>query len=229
MSKSALKATFLDTLPVLSGYLFLGFGFGLLLNQAGYGVLWAAGMSLFIYAGSMQYVAIGLLSTGVRLLTATLTTVVVNARHLFYGLSMIDAYQGAGKRKPYMIFALTDETYSLVSQNRVPAGISRHTYCFLVSALNQAYWVVGSVLGSLTGSLLPVALEGLDFALTALFLTIFLEQWLTVPDHRPALIGVGATTTCLLIFGPEVFLVPSMLLIAALLTILIQKGRTTHE
>lgn len=230
MKKSALRAAFLDTIPVMAGYIFLGFGFGILLCQSGYGVLWAFAMSLFIYAGSMQYLAVSLLTGGAGLLTAALTTFVVNARHLFYGISMVDVYKGAGRKKPYMIFALTDETYSLVVQNQVPEGISRHGYCFLVSVFDHIYWVAGTVLGSLTGALLPINYEGIEFALTALFVTIFVEQWLSVKDHRPALIGVGSTLLCLLLFGKDVFLIPSMAIIALTLTILRKTGKeATHE
>ena len=229
MKKSAIRAAFLDTLPVMAGYVFLGFGFGILLCQSGYGVLWAFAMSLFIYAGSMQYLTVSLLTGGAGLVTAALTTFVVNARHLFYGISMVDAYKGAGKKKPYLIFALTDETYSLVVQNQIPAGISRHSYCFLVSLFDHIYWVAGTVLGSLTGALLPINYEGIEFALTALFVTIFVEQWLSTKDHRPAIIGVGATVLCLLIFGKDVFLIPSMVIIAMTLTILRKTGRRTED
>ena len=209
----------------MTGYLFLGFGFGILLHQNGYGVLWSATMSLFIYAGSMQYMAVSLLSGGAGLLTAALTTLAVNARHLFYGISMVEAYKGAGKKKPYMIFALTDETYSLVSQNQVPDGISRHGYCFLVSLFDQIYWVGGSVLGSLAGTLLPINFEGIEFALTALFVTIFVEQWLSTKNHIPAIIGVASTLGCLLIFGRDLFLIPSMVIIAIALTTQRKTGR----
>ena len=230
MSKHTIRNAFLDTIPVMTGYVFLGFGFGILMQQHGYGVLWAGAMSLFIYAGSMQYLAVSLLTGGAGLLTAALTTFVVNARHLFYGISMVDAYKGAGRKKPYMIFALTDETYSLVVQNQVPEGISRHGYCFLVSVFDHIYWVAGTVLGSLTGALLPINYEGIEFALTALFVTIFVEQWLSVKDHRPALIGVGSTLLCLLLFGKDVFLIPSMVIIALTLTILRKTGKeATHE
>ena len=230
MKKNALRAAFLDTVPVMTGYVFLGFGFGILLHQSGYGVLWAGAMSLFIYAGSMQYMAVSLLSSGAGLLTAALTTLVVNARHLFYGISMVDAYKGAGRKKPYLIFALTDETYSLVSKNQVPEGMNRHAYCLLVSALDQVYWVAGSLLGSLAGSLLPFDFQGIEFVLTALFVTIFVEQWLSAKNHAPAVIGVVSTTACLLLFGSDVFLIPSMLVIAAVLTIMRRTGKEkSHE
>ena len=217
MKSTPIKTAFLDTLPVMTGYLFLGFGFGILLHQQGFGFGWSFAMSFFIYAGSMQYLAVSLLSGGAGLLTAALTTFVVNARHLFYGISMVDAYKGSGKKKPYLIFALTDETFSLVSQNRTPAGISRHGYCFLVSLFDHIYWVTGSLLGSLAGSLLPFQLEGIEFVLTALFVTIFVEQWISSRNRFPALVGVAVTAVSLLIFGKDVFLIPSMAIIAALL------------
>lgn len=225
MKKNALRTAFLDTVPVMTGYLFLGFGFGILLRQSGYSAAWALAMSLFIYAGSMQYMAVSLLSGGAGLLTAALTTLVVNARHLSYGISMIDAYKGAGKKKPYLIFALTDETFSLVSRNRAPEGMSRQSYCFVVSLLDQIYWVAGSLLGSLAGSLLPINFEGIDFVLTALFVTIFVEQWLSTKNHMPAVIGVVSTVVCLWIFGRDIFLIPSMVVIALCLVLTQKTGR----
>ena len=229
MNKAALRAAFRDTVPVMTGYVFLGFGFGILLQQSGYGVLWAGAMSLFIYAGSMQYMTISLLTGGAGLLTAALTTLVVNARHLFYGISMVDAYKGTRKKKPYLIFALTDETYSLVSRNQTPEGVSYHSYCFLVSLFDQIYWVAGSVLGSLAGSLIPINYEGIEFVLTALFVTIFVEQWLSTKNHLPAIIGTAATAGCLLLFGKDIFLIPSMVIIALTLTLLRKTGKEdTH-
>lgn len=225
MNKKLLRTAFLDTVPVMTGYVFLGFGFGILMQQNGFGVLWAGAMSLFIYAGSMQYVAIPLLTSGASLLTAALTAFVVNARHLFYGISMVDAYKGTGKKKPYLIFGLTDETYSLVSQLQLPEGISPSGYCFLVTLFDHIYWVSGTVLGSLTGSLLPINYEGVDFALTALFVTIFVEQWLSTKKHGPAIVGVAATVTCLVFFGADVFLIPSMAIIAVCLLIMRKTGK----
>lgn len=218
MKKQTIKKAFWDTLPVMTGYLFLGVGFGIILQQNGYGPLWALAMSLFIYAGSMQYVGIGLLTGGASLLTAALTTLMVNSRHLFYGLSMIEPYKGAGRRKPYLIFALTDETYSLVSR-KLPEDVERISYCFFVSLFDQCYWVLGSILGSLAGNL-PVDFTGIDFALTALFVTIFVEQWLSSKNHLPALVGVICAAVCLVLFGADNFLIPTMILIAAILVML---------
>ena len=219
MYKRLLRTVFLDTLPVMAGYVFLGFGFGILMQQNGFGVLWAVAMSLFIYAGSMQYVAISLLTSGASLLTAALTAFVVNARHLFYGISMIDTYKDSGKKKPYLIFGLTDETYSLVSQTQETG------YCFWVTLFDHCYWVLGTLLGGLVGTVLHINYEGVDFALTALFVTIFVEQWLSTKKHGPAIVGIAATTLCLLIFGKDVFLIPSMAAIAACLIMMRRTGK----
>jgi len=214
-----IKKAFVDTIPVMTGYIVLGIGFGIVLETKGYGVGWAFAMSFFIYAGSLQFVAIDLLTGGAGLLTTALTSLMVNARHLFYGISMIDRYKGAGKKKPYMIFALTDETYSLVCSDPVEEDMNgRHRYYFLVSLFDQCYWVTGSVIGSLLGAIIPFNTEGIDFALTALFVTVFTEQWLSTKNHGPALVGAGASAACLLIFGAENFLIPAMVLITVLLT-----------
>lgn len=225
MNKQALKIAFRDTIPVLTGYLFLGMGFGILLNEKGYGVGWSFFMALFMFAGSGQYLAVSLLATHASLITTALATLLVNARHIFYGISLLDTYKDAGKAKPYLIFGLTDETYSLVTQNDPPEGVSRHSYCLLVTVLDQIYWLCGCVLGSIAGAMIPISFEGVEFVLTALFVTMFVEQWLTHRDHRPAVIGVGSTVLCLLIFAKDVFLIPSMVLIALLLTVSRKTGR----
>ncbi len=216
--KKTIKAALVDTLPVLTGYLVLGFGFGIIIKVNGYSLLHAFLMSLLIYAGSMQYVAIGLFTGGASLVTVALTTLMVNARHLFYGISMIDRYKNTGARKPYLIFALTDETYSLVcSDNPNIPEKERKNYYLFVSLFDHIYWITGSVLGVVVGSLVKFNSEGIDFALTALFVTVFLEQWLTTKKHAPAIIGVVVSVICLVIFGSESFLIPTMLIIALLL------------
>jgi len=213
-----IKAAFFATIPVLTGYLVLGFGFGILLRSAGYGLPWAFFMSLCIYAGSMQYTAVGLFTGGASLITAALTTVMVNARHLFYGISMLDKYKNCGKKKLYLIFGLTDETYSLVCRDNPSIAQEQQTnYRFFITLFNHCYWVAGSALGSITGTLIPFGTEGIDFALTALFLTVFLEQWLSAKNHAPAIIGVAVSAGCLLLFGPDRFLIPAMIAIAAFL------------
>ena len=203
----------------MAGYIVLGMGFGILAQNAGYGTGWAFAMSLLMYAGSMQYVGIGLLTGAASVLNTVLTTVMVNARHLFYSISMIDRYRNAGRYKPYLIFALTDETYSLLCDGKVPAGAEPDRYRFLVSLFNHSYWVLGSVLGSLLGSVLPFPTEGIEFSMTALFIASFAEQWLSAKRHLPALTGLLGTLACLLLFGPESFLIPAMLLITLTLTL----------
>ena len=225
MKKKAFRQAFLDTVPVLTGYLFLGMGFGILLvEQTGKGVLWAFGMSLFMLAGSGQYLAVSLIADHASLISVAIATFLVNARHIFYGISLLTPYKGAGKKKTYMIFGLTDETYSLVTQNEPPEGMTRHTYCFLVTLFNQIYWIIGCSLGNLM-SLLPISFEGVEFVLTALFVTMFVEQWLSNKNHLPAIIGVVSTVLCLALFGSELFLIPSMVLIAILLTVSRKTGR----
>ena len=150
-----IKQAFYKSIPVMAGYIVLGTGFGILMHNAGYGVLWTAAMSIFIYAGSMQYVGVNLLTGGASVITTALTTVMVNARHLFYSISMVDLYKDAGKYKPYMIFALTDETYSLLCDGKAPEGADPNAYRFFVSLFNHSYWVTGSILGSLLGAVIP--------------------------------------------------------------------------
>ena len=218
-----IRQAFLKSIPILAGYVVLGIGFGILMRDAGYGVLWTAAMSLFIYAGSLQYVGVGLLTGGASVLTTAITSLMVNARHLFYSISMIDKYKDAGQYKPYMIFALTDETYSLLCDGMTPSGVDTNQYRFLVSIFNHSYWVTGSVIGSLLGAVLPFSTEGIEFSMTALFVAAFTEQWLTTKDHVPALTGLICTLLCLIVFGKDNFLIPAMLLITLVLTLL--RGR----
>lgn len=203
----------------------LGTGFGILMDKAGYGVLWSFAMSMLIFAGSMQYVGIGLLTGGASIITTFITTIMVNARHLFYSISMIGRYKDAGKYKPYLLFALTDETYSILSNDNTefedPDDLNR--YRFYLTLFNQSYWVAGSVFGSLIGDVLPFSTEGIEFSMTALFTASLVEQWLKSEDHIPAVTGLLGTAACLLIFGTENFLIPSMLLITFVLTVL--RGR----
>jgi len=225
MRQNIIQQAFIKSLPVMAGYVVLGIGFGILLRGAGYGVLWAFAMSAFIYAGSMQYVGVSLLTGGASVLTTALTTFMVNARHLFYSISMVDRYKDAGKYKPYMIFALTDETYSLLSDGEDPFGDEEalNMYRFWVSLFDQSYWVTGCVLGSLLGAVIPFSAKGIEFSMTALFIASFTEQWLTTRDHLPALTGLLSTLVCLVIFGAERFLIPAMLLITLILTLV--RGR----
>ena len=219
-NKNILKKAFTATLPIMAGYLVLGLGFGIILRSKGYGALWSFAMSTVIYAGSMQYLAIELITGGAGLVTTALTTLMVNARHLFYGISMVDKYKNAGKAKPYLIYALSDETYSLVCVDMDMEEGQRNKFCLAVTTLDQFYWVLGSVLGSFLGAVITFSTEGIDFALTALFVTVFVEQWLSTKDHAAAIVGVAASVICLVIFGSGSFLIPSMTAITLALTLM---------
>lgn len=228
MNKQTLRLAFRASIPVMAGYLVLGLGFGVLLQDQGYGFVWAFLMSLTIYAGSMQYAALDLISGGASLITTALMTLMINARHFFYGLSMLDKYQDTGKAKPYLIFSLTDETYSLVC-SPAPAGADEKGYYLLVSLFDQIYWIAGSVLGGLLGPILPFDSTGMDFAMTALFVVIFVEQWLSTRDHIPAVLGVGISVVCLLLLGPSQFVIPAMVLITLALALLRGRLEVRHE
>ena len=222
------KYAFKQSVPIMAGYIVLGMGFGILLESKGYGVLWAIAMSVFIYAGSMQYVAINLITGGASLIATALMTLMVNARHLFYGISMLDKYKNTGKYKPYLIFALTDETYSLVCSGKIPEGVDRNKYYFLVSLFDQVYWLIGSVIGSVVGSVLNFNTAGIDFSMTALFLVVFVDQWKSTKDHASAIAGVAASVVCLLIFGAGNFVIPAMISITVIL-LLMRKFRKGSE
>ena len=228
--KKVLRPAFLATLPVMTGYLVLGFGFGLVLMDAGGSIPLALAMSGFIYAGSMQYAAVSLLTEGAALFSAALVTLMVNARHLFYGLSMLGKYRGMGGAKPYLIFALTDETYSLLCQEKLPVPeTDRKAYCLLVSLLDHLWWVLGTLLGAAAGAVITISTEGVEFALTALFVTVLVEQWLTAEDRVPAMIGCAASLLCLVLFGAADFLIPAMLLIALLLCLYTDGRRVKRD
>ena len=229
IKKRDVVRAFHATLPVLAGYIVLGIGFGILLESRGFGFLWALGMSIFLYAGAMQYLMVDLLAGGVSILVTAVTTLAVQARHLFYGLSMIEKYRGAGKRKLYMIHALTDETYSLHCAESGVKAEDPHTYLFFISLFDHVYWIIGCLLGVLIGTLLPFDLVGVDFSLTALFVTIFIDQWMSRSPHLPAIIGVTSSLLSLLIFGKDAFLIPAMLLIVVLLLLARRRIGAQHS
>ncbi len=214
----ALKAAFPATIPVLLGYVFVGIAFGVVLRAQGYGLFWAALMSVCIYAGSMQFVTVALLAAGVSPAVAAVTTLLVNFRHLFYGLTMLERFAPLDRwRKGYMIFALTDETYSLYCGSRAPAGVDERWFLFWIAVLDQSYWIIGSCIGSLAGSVLPFSTRGIDFAMTALFVVMLLEQLKAARAALPAVIGAVAAVAGLLVFGAQSFLLPAMLVMTAAL------------
>lgn len=223
----ALKAAFPHTIPVFTGFTFLGIAYGILMNSEGYGLGWIVLMSLVVFAGSMQYVAITLLTSIFNPIAALMLTLMVNARHIFYGISMLDKYKGTGKFKPYLIFGMCDETFSIICSTEPPEGVNRNWFMFFITLLDHGYWVLGSALGGLLGYMVSFNTKGLDFVLTALFVVIFIGQWKTQKNHSPAVIGVVCTVICLVLFGKSNFIIPSMLLILAVLTIF--KNKFTKE
>lgn len=229
MTKNVIKLAFIKSLPVLAGYLALGIGFGILLEKNGFGVLWAFIMSITMYAGTGQYVGVGLLASSASIIMTALTTLMVNARHLFYSISMIEKYRGAGKKKLYLMFSLTDETYSLLCDGHSPEGENPHIYRVLVSFFDHCYWIMGCTLGAWLGSVITFDTTGIDFSMTALFVTVFIEQWLTTKNHIPAILGVVATAICLCIFGSEIFLIPSMVIITIVLLFMRNKNEKNQE
>ena len=213
MDRKALSAAFPVTVPVLMGYLAIGIAFGLMLQEIGYNFIWAFFMSLTIYAGSGQYLGVTLLATAAGLGTVALMTLLINFRHLVYGLSMLEKFRGMGWRKLYMIFSLTDETYALLSSARAPVGVDPKNFSFAIALLDQSYWILGSVIGAVAGAVIPFSTEGVDFAMTALFVVIAVDQWKAYKKHLPALIGGAVTVVFLIILG-SVFGQDQMLLIS---------------
>lgn len=215
--KAAFKAAFPHTLPVLTGYLFIGIAFGVMFADKGYNFLWAGLMSLLVYAGSGQYLAVNFFDPSVSLLQVIFLTFMVNVRHIFYGLSLLEKFKVSGKKKPYMIFSLTDETYSLYFLTKTPENVDEGKFLFAIATLDQSYWVIGSIIGGIAGTLIPFDSTGIDFAMTALFIVIFVEQWLQKKNRFPAMVGVVSSVICLLIFGKDSFILPSMIIIMIVL------------
>lgn len=229
MTKKTFLRAFHDSLPILAGYLALGFGFGVLLQSKGYSFWWAILMSCTMFAGSGQYAGVDFLASGATILTTAVMTLIINARHFFYGFSMLDKYKGMGPVKPYLIFGLTDETYSIVCSAQLDETIDKRKYYFFLTALNHCYWITGCTLGAVIGGVLPFSNEGIDYAMTALFIVIMVEQWLSTKEHLPAILGVVTTVVCLVIFGADFFIIPAMALIALELVIFRKKLDKTGE
>lgn len=212
------KQAFLRTIPVMMGYLVLGVAFGLLLQKAGYHWVWALGISLFVFAGSMQFVLVGLLSQNASLTTVAVTTLLVNSRHLFYGLSFIERFKAMGKRGLYMVFSLTDETYALLcAVGDVGTVEDRDRLSWWMALLDQSYWVTGSVVGAVLGSHITLDITGIDFAMTALFTVIFVEQWIAAKTRLQAIIGMACAIVSLVLLGSDRFLLPALVATVAML------------
>lgn len=214
---------FIQTVPVMLGYLCLGIAFGLMLQNAGYHFIWAFLCSLCIYAGSMQFVLVTLLTGGVSLAYAAVMTFFINGRQIFYGLSLIDKFKRMGKFYPYMIFSLTDETYSLLCSVKVPEHLNEKKTLFLISLFDHLYWITGSVIGAVAGQLINFDTTGVDFSMTALFIVIVLNQWQESKSHISAITGFVVGIVFLILFGPDKFLVPALAVVSIFLIII--KGR----
>lgn len=225
--KKALKCAFPHTLPILAGFLFLGITYGIYMNVSGFSFWYPMLMSMTIFAGSMEFVAVNLLLGAFDPLQALAMTLMINARHLFYGISMLDKYRGTGWKKWYLIFGMCDESFSVNYTAQVPEDVDRGWFMFFVTLLNQLYWVTGATLGGIFGSFLHFNTEGLDFVMTAMFVVIFLNQWLKEKNHASSLLGLGLSLLCLIAFGADNFILPAMAAILAALTLLrrpLEKG-----
>ena len=221
--RKAFLAAFPYTIPILTGFLFLGIAYGIYMNVSGFSPIYPILMSMAICAGSMEFVTVDLLLGMFHPMSALILAFMVNARHLFYGISMLDKYKNVGKKRWYLIFGMCDESFSINCTTEVPAGVDRGWFYFFVTLLNQCYWVCGAAIGGICGSLISFETEGLDFVMTALLVVIFLEQWMKEKDHTSGVIGIVLTVICLVVFGNKNFIIPSMLGILGVLTLM--RGR----
>ncbi len=210
MKIKALKAAFPLTLPICVGFLFVGISYGFLMNSMGFSFLYPMLMSIFIYAGSMQFVAANLLVSAFDPISAFILTILVNARHIFYGISMLEKYKGTGLKKGYLIFGMCDESFSINCTVKPPQGIDQGYFMFFVTLLNHLYWVVGATLGGVLGYVITFNTQGISFVMTALFVVIFIDQWKSAKNHLPALIGMVCSFVSLFIFGAANFMLPAM-------------------
>ena len=217
--KAALFAAFPYTLPILAGFLFLGMSYGILMNVKGFSFIYPCIMALTIFGGSLEFVAVTMLLGSFAPLQTLLMTLVIQARHLFYGISMLEKYKGTGLKKIYLIFGMCDESFSINYSAEIPKDVDKGQFMFFVTLLNHFYWVLGATLGGIFGSFISFDIKGLEFVMTALFVVIFLEQWLKEKKHSTALIGVLTSAICLIIFGADSFLIPTLLCILCLLTV----------
>lgn len=218
--KTELEYAFPRTVPVMAGYLVLGAAYGILMADSGFGSVWSVAISLVVYAGSLQYLGVSLLTAGVGPVYAFLMSVMLNARHLFYGISMLDKFRGTGWKKVYLIFGMCDESFSINYTADIPENVDRGWFMFFVTLLNHFYWFSGATLGGIFGSLIHFNTEGLDFVMTAMFVVIFMEQWLKEKNHTSSILGLGISLLCLIAFGADNFIIPAMLALLVVLTLM---------
>lgn len=219
MKRKAFKAAFPYTIPIFAGFWFLGIAYGIYMNAAGFSFVYPMLMSLLIFGGSLEFVAVEMLLSPFAPVQVFIMTLLIQARHLFYGISMLDKFKGTGWKKFYLIFGMCDETFSINYTAEIPKDVDKGWFMFFVTLLNRIYWVSGATIGGLLGSLLKFDTSGISFVMTAMFVVIFLEQWLKEKNHISSLMGLGASVICLLFFGADSFMIPSMVSILALLTL----------
>ena len=220
MRIKALKAAFPQTIPIFTGFWFLGMAYGIYMNASGFSFVYPLCMSLLIYGGSLEFVAVEMLLSPFAPLQTFIMALLIQARHLFYGLSMLDKFKGLGWKKYYLIFGMCDETFSINCSADIPEDVDRGWFYFWVTLLNQFYWSAAATTGGIVGSLLKIDTSGISFVMTAMFVVIFLEQWLKEKEHSASLIGLAVSVLCLAVFGPDSFMVPTMVLIVGLLALL---------
>ena len=220
MRIKALKAAFPQTIPIFTGFWFLGMAYGIYMNASGFSFVYPLCMSLLIYGGSLEFVAVEMLLSPFAPLQTFIMALLIQARHLFYGLSMLDKFKGLGWKKYYLIFGMCDETFSINCSAKIPEDVDRGWFYFWVTLLNQFYWSAAATTGGIVGSLLKIDTSGISFVMTAMFVVIFLEQWLKEKEHSSSLIGLAVSVLCLVIFGPDSFMIPTMIVIVGLLALL---------
>lgn len=218
--RKAFAAAFPNTIPIFAGFWFLGMTYGIYMNVSGFSFWYPMLMSLTIFAGSIEFVTVHMLLGAFNPLQALAMTLMINARHLFYGISMLEKYRGTGWKKFYLIFGMCDESFSINYTARIPKNVDRGWFMFAVTLLNHFYWFSGATLGGIFGSLIHFNTEGLEFVMTAMFIVIFLEQWMKEKDHRSGILGLVLSGICLIAFGADHFIIPAMLAILAVLTVM---------
>lgn len=217
--KNAFVAAFPHTLPIMAGFLFLGVSYGIYAGASGFSFIYPLVMSFTIFGGSLEFVAVSMLLGSFAPLQTLMVSLLIQARHLFYGISMLEKFKGTGLKKFYLIFGLCDETFSINCSATPPENVDKGWFMFFVTLLNQLYWVLGATIGGILGSLIEIDLKGIEFVMTAMFVVIFLEQWLKDKKHFSAMIGILASVVCLIIWGRDNFLIPTMVCIVVFLTI----------
>jgi 4-azaleucine resistance transporter AzlC len=218
MKKKALKAAFPHTIPIFAGFWFLGLAYGVYMNVSGFSFVYPMIMSLIIFGGSLEFVAVEMLLSPFAPLQTLIMTLLIQARHLFYGISMLDKFKNLGWKKFYLIFGMCDETFSINYTANIPEDVDRGWFMFFVTLLNRFYWVSGATIGGLLGSFIHFNTDGISFVMTSMFVVIFMEQWLKEKHHISAYIGLGGAALCLLVFGADSFMIPTMVLIIAFLS-----------